>query len=88
MDIALAKMSSKGQIVIPSNMRKDIGIGDEFLIIKDDDRFILKKISSITSSFKEDMKFAKRIDKAWKAYEKGKFKSLSASKFLEELDRC
>ena len=88
MKIALTKVSSKGQIVIPINMRKDISVGDEVLIIKDQDRFILKKINALTSKLKEDMKFAKPIEKAWKAYEKGEFKSLSASKFLEELERC
>ena len=88
MEIALAKMSSKGQIVIPITMRKDISAGDEFLIIKDDDRIILKKISAVTSKLKDDMNFAKRVEKAWKAYKKGEFKSESANKFLKELEKC
>ena len=88
MEIALTKMSSKGQIVIPSNMRKDISVGDEFLVIKDQDRLILKKISSLTSKLKDDLKFAKRVEKAWNAYDKGEFKSLSAREFLEELEKC
>ena len=88
MEIAITKISSKGQIVIPSNMRKDIDIGEEFLIIKDHNRLIMKKISEVTEKLKEDLIFAKRVEKAWKAYEKGKFKSLSANKFLEELEKC
>jgi len=48
MDVAITKVSSKGQIVIPSNMRKDISIGDEFIIIKEENKLIE---SSITLSF-------------------------------------
>ena len=88
MEIAITKISSKGQIVIPSNMRKDISVGEELLIIKDQNRLILKKISEVTKKLKEDLDFARRVEKAWKRYEKGKFKSLSADKFLEELEKC
>jgi len=41
--INVTRVSSKGQIVIPSNMRKDLKEGDELLIIKDENRFIIKK---------------------------------------------
>ena len=88
MEIAITKISSKGQIVIPSNMRKDISVGEELLIIKDQNRLILKKISEVTKKLKEDLDFARRVEKAWKRYEKGKFKSLSADKFLEALEKC
>ncbi len=88
MEAAIAKISSKGQIVIPSNMRKDIEVGEEFLIIKDQNRLILKKITKVTEKLKEDLMFAKRVEKAWKDHEKGKFKSKSANKFLETLEKC
>ncbi|KYK23078.1 AbrB family transcriptional regulator [Thermoplasmatales archaeon SG8-52-4] len=88
MEVAITKISSKGQIVIPSNMRRDIAIGEEFLIIKDHDRLIMKRVSELTKDFKEELKFAQRVEKAWKSYEKGRFKSLSADKFLEELEKC
>jgi len=88
MELAITKMSSKGQIVIPSNLRKDISVGEELLIIKDQNRLILKKISEVTKKLKEDLDFARRVEKAWKRYEKGKFKSLSADKFLKELEKC
>jgi AbrB family looped-hinge helix DNA binding protein len=88
MEIAITKISSKGQIVIPSNMRKDISVGEELLIIKDHDRLIMKKITEVTKKLKEDLDFARRVEKAWNHYEKGKFKSLSADEFLEELEKC
>lgn len=88
MEIAITKISSKGQIVIPSSMRKDMSVGEKLLIIKDHDRLIMKKITEVTKKLKEDLDFARRVEKAWKHYEKGKFKSLSADKFLEELEKC
>ena len=88
MEVAITKISSKGQIVIPSNMRKDIAVGEEFLIIKDGDKLLMKKITELTKQLKEELLFAKRVEKAWKTYEKGKFKSISANKFLEELEKC
>ncbi len=88
MDVAITKISSKGQIVIPSNMRKDISIGDEFIIIKEDNKFILKKIVELAKDLKQEIEFAQRVEKAWNSYEKGKLKSKSAEKFLEELEKC
>jgi AbrB family looped-hinge helix DNA binding protein len=88
MDVAITKISSKGQIVIPMDLRRGISVGEEFLIIRDHDRIIMKKINELTKEFKEDLKFAQHVEKAWKTYEKTKFKSLSADKFLEELEKC
>jgi AbrB family looped-hinge helix DNA binding protein len=88
MDVAITKVSSKGQIVIPSNMRKDIVVGDQFLIIKEDNKFIMKKINELAKDLKQELVFAQRVEKAWNLYEKGKFKSASAKKFLEELEKC
>ena len=88
MEVAITKVSSKGQIVIPSHMRKGITIGEEFLIIREGDKLIMKKISELTQQLKDELLFAQRVEKAWKKYEKGKFKSLSANKFLEELEKC
>jgi AbrB family looped-hinge helix DNA binding protein len=88
MEVAITKVSSKGQIVIPSNMRKDISIGDEFIIIKEGNKFILKKIVELVEDLKQEIEFAQRVEKAWDSYEKGKFKSKSAEEFLKELEKC
>ncbi len=86
-EIDTATISSKGQIVIPANMRKDIKEGDRFLIIKDNSNFLLKKANDLDETFKEDLDFAKRTEEAYKRHERGEFKSMSADKFLEELDK-
>lgn len=87
MDFAIAKMSTKGQIVIPSSLRKDFQSGEEFLMVKCEGKLVIKKISDLAKSFREDLKFADNVDKAWEEYETGKFKSMSKDDFLEELDK-
>ena len=80
-------MSSKGQIVIPSEMRRDIKEGDEILIVKDEERIILKKADKISEEMKEDLEFAKRTEEAWKRIDRGEDISQPANKFLEELEK-
>ncbi len=87
-NINVTRMSSKGQIVIPSEMREGINEGQEFLIIKDDERIILKKADKISEEMKEDLEFAKRTEEAWQMYERGEFITQPADKFLEELEKC
>ena len=43
MQIDTTKMSSRGQIVIPLEMRKDIKEGDKLIVIRKDDEIIIKK---------------------------------------------
>ncbi|HLC52949.1 MAG TPA: AbrB/MazE/SpoVT family DNA-binding domain-containing protein [Candidatus Nanoarchaeia archaeon] len=86
-EIETATISSKGQIVIPATMRKDIKEGDRFLIIKDKSSFLLKKANDLDEQFKEDLEFAKRTEEAYKRHERGEFKRMSADKFLEELEK-
>ena len=88
MDFAVAKVSTKGQIVIPSSLRKDIHKGDQFLIVKDDKRIILKNMDSLASDIKDDILFAENVENAWLDYDKGKFVSKSKDEFLDELEKC
>ena len=88
MDYAIAKMSTKGQIVIPSGLRADIHAGEEFLIIKDNDRIILKSMDGVAEDLKEDLIFAERVEKTWQEYDKGKFVKKSKKDFLEALRAC
>lgn len=87
MKIDTTKVSSKGQIVIPSSMRGDLKEGDTLLIIKENDTIILKKADTLSEKFKEDLEFAKRTEEAWQRHDKGQFKTLELNEFLEELDK-
>ena len=86
-EVAITKMSSKGQVVIPLEMRKYIHEGDKLVIIQDKDRIIMKKATKLSENLKEDLEFARRTEEAWKRYEKGEFKSMDAKDFLKELKR-
>lgn len=86
-NIDVIRMSSKGQIVIPSEMRGNLKEGDELLIIKDDDRIILKKAEDITKDMKEDLEFAKRTEEAFNRIEQGEFISIDSENLFEEMDK-
>ena len=87
MEIDFTKMSSKGQVVIPLEMRKGIKKGDKLVIIKRGQQIIMKKASDMDKNLEEDLEFARRTEEAYKKYEKGEFISLPADKFLEELKK-
>ena len=46
-ELATTKMSSKGQVVIPENIRKKLGLkaGSQFVVVGEKDTVILKAIS-------------------------------------------
>jgi len=83
----VTRISSKGQIVIPSNMRGDLKEGDELLIIKDEDRIILKKANKLTEKIKDDLEFAKRTEKAYKRIEAGEGIKMDFDNFIKEMKK-
>ena len=60
MQIDTTKMSSRGQIVIPLDMRKDINKGEKLIVIRKDDEIILKRAISETALLSE-----KSLSGAW-----------------------
>ncbi len=88
MEYAIAKVSTKGQIVIPSQLRKDIKNGDEFLMVEDQGRIILKNLKEISKDLRDDLLFAEKVEKAWQEYDKGRFITKSKEDFLKELKAC
>ncbi len=84
MDIALTKMSSKGQIVIPHEMREDIREGEKLIIIKNNHQFIMEKVNDLGKNLTDDLIFAKRTEDALKKYENGEFTEMDFDDFLKE----
>ena len=70
MIIDTTKMSSRGQVVIPLDMREGIKEGDKLIIIRKDDEIILKKSipETLLWSHKSLAKtwLNKKEDEAWK----------------------
>lgn len=86
-NISVTKMSSKGQIVIPANMRKDFKTGDDIILIKDDNRIILKKAEHLTEQVKEDLEFARRTEEAYQRIENGEFIVVDSENLAEEMSK-
>ncbi len=83
--IDITKMSSKGQVVIPQELRKDIIGGDKLVVIRNNDQIILKKADKFDKQIEEDIVVAKRVEAAWKEIEEGKYKRMSSEDFLKEI---
>ena len=78
----ITKLSTKGQIVIPEEIRRGINVGTPFLIIKQDNLIILKKIEGLK---KQEMEEIKELDKIWKEIDSGECESYSEEEFLIKL---
>ena len=87
MDVAITKISSKGQIVIPAEMRKDFQEGDKILLIQTDEQLIIKKASKLDKALKADLEFARRTEEAWKRIEEGKGIRMDFDDFLKEMKK-
>ncbi len=83
--IDITRMSSKGQVVIPQELRKDFSEGDKLVVIRNKDQIILKKADKFDKQIEEDIIVAKRVEEAWKEIEQGKFKRMSGEDFLKEI---
>ena len=88
MEIAITKMSSKGQIVLPAEMRKGFSQGDKFLLFRDKNRIILKHQKEMDKELKEDLEFARLTEEAWQSYKRGEFISSNFDEFLNNLKKC
>ena len=86
-ELDITKMSSKGQVVIPAEMRKEFREGEKFVVIKAGEHLILKTVAAFDKNIEGDIKFAQRTDEALERYEKGMFKSMDGEDFLRELDK-
>ena len=77
--VGTTKMSSKGQVVIPENIRKRLGLktGSQFVVVGDKDVVILKSISAPTMSDFDNM-----VDKAREQAKKVGFKESDIKKMI------
>lgn len=83
----LTKASSKGQIVIPRDIRRKLRIkeGSVFAISAKKNILVLKKLE--TGMKPEDLKTLKLIEEAWEDIEKGRYKVYSKEAFFKEFKK-
>lgn len=86
MDVGITRVSSKGQIVIPLSMRDNLSEGEEMLIIREGERYILKPLDELKPALKDDILFAARTEEAFSEYRKGSFQKKERDAFLDELE--
>jgi len=87
MDVGMTKMSTKGQIVIPNELRDDFKVGEKLFVIKKDGKLIIKKASKLDENLIEDLEFARRTEEAWKSIERGEGIRMDFDDFLKELKK-
>lgn len=80
----VTKLSTKGQIIIPEEFRKDLEVGTSFIVSKQNDLIILKKVGGLTE---EEEKEIKELDKIWKDIDAGNCDSYTEKEFFEEMKR-
>ena len=83
----ITRASSKGQIVIPTDVRKKLNIkeGSIFAVTSKRDMIVLKKLD--TRIKPEDLRTLKLLEDAWEDIEKGKYKTYSKGAFFKELKK-
>lgn len=86
-EIDITRLSSKGQVVIPTSMRKGFKEGEKLMIIKSNDKIILKKASEMDEQIKEDLEFARRTEEAYKRIEAGKGITMNFDDFIKEMKK-
>lgn len=83
----LTRISSKGQIVIPENVRNKLGIkaGGLFAVLARPKAglVVLKKIDS--KSLSVDLTLLREVEKAWEEIEQGRARKATVKRFLTEL---
>lgn len=84
----LTRISSKGQVVIPSRVRQKLGIeaGSVFAILtpRKGNVVVLKKIDN--KSLQADLRVFREVERAWREIERGQARRASRKRFLEELE--
>lgn len=83
--IELTRTSSKGQIVLPKDVRAKLHIkkGTMFAMQVKNKVILLKKIDNPV--LKEDLETLKHVQKAWDDIEHGRFHRATKEEFLKEL---
>ena len=80
-------MSSKGQVVIPAEMREGIAEGEKIIVFKSGNQIIMKKASEMDEKMKEDLEFARRTEEAWQRIDSGEGITMDFDDFIKEMKK-
>ncbi len=83
--LTLTRLSSKGQVVIPSDLRKKLNIqsGEYFAVTTVGKMLVLKKMTGkITAA---EVKTLEKLSEAWNDLELGRYKKVTLDELMREL---
>ncbi len=86
MEVALTKISKNGQVVIPSEVRKDAGLkpSTQFMVFNEDGNILLKQIKK--ESLRKDMVLIDKIRRSEDEIKSGNFIKADTNMSDEEID--
>lgn len=79
----VTKLSSRGQIVIPEQMRRGFEVGTPFVVERFNGLIVLKEVEGLSLA---EVKEMKELDRIWKDIDEGKGITLSKEEFFKEMD--
>ena len=79
----VTKLSTKGQVVIPESLRRNLEPGTPFVVTRKGDLIVLKKVEGLSEEEKKEMV---ELDKIWKDIDSGKGVTQSKEDFLKEMN--
>lgn len=85
-NMSFIKTGANGQIVIPARMRERLVEGKEFVIVNNDQSFVLKA-NPLNEKMKEDLEFARRTEEALQRIKAGKGITMEFDEFIEEMKK-
>jgi AbrB family looped-hinge helix DNA binding protein len=78
----ITKLSTKGQIVIPEEIRKGLEVGTPFVVVKQGNLILLKKVENFS---KKELVEIRELDKIWEEVDKGKCESYAEEDFFKKM---
>lgn len=87
MDFEITRLSSKGQVVIPFELRKGFKEGEKLVVIRNGEQLILKKVNSFNKNLKKDLEFARRTEEAYNRIEAGEGIEMDFDDFIKKMKK-
>lgn len=87
MEIGISRLSSKGQIIIPKELRNRFEQGEEIVFIESEGKILLKSLKEFKENLKEDLEFAKNTDEALERIEKGEYVEEKFDDFIDNMKK-
>jgi bifunctional DNA-binding transcriptional regulator/antitoxin component of YhaV-PrlF toxin-antitoxin module len=76
------RLSTKGQVVIPEPIRRDIEVGTAFAVTRRRNLIILKRLSGLTLKEQRELK---ELEKIWRDIDEGRCQRYTVEEFFAKM---